>query len=102
MPLPVNCGLPNTDYFFDEIKIYEFYGNNFTMYSLMNPKIESVNFDSTDSTSSDGEDVTITVNPEGVLFRFIDAPIDYSLLAQSILPGEVFYKQFPNSRIKSH
>lgn len=87
---PVNRGLPGAEYFFDEINIYEFYGQKFTMYSLMNPKIESVNFSGTDSASSDGQDVSITVNPEGVLFRFIDAPLDYSLLATMILPGPGF------------
>lgn len=87
---PVNRGLPGAEYFFDEIKIYEFYGNKFTMYSLMNPKIESINFGPLDNASSEGQDVTITFNPEGILFRYIDAPIEYSLLASMILPGPGF------------
>jgi hypothetical protein len=87
---PINRGLPGTEYFFDEVRIYEFYGNKFTMYSLMNPKIESVSFDATDVASSDPQEVSITLNPEGVLFRFIDAPLEYSTLASLILPGPGF------------
>lgn len=87
---PVNRGLPTAEYFFDEVRIFEFYGNNFTMYSLMNPKIESVSFDSTDVSSSDPQEVTISLNPEGVLFKYIDAPINYSQIASLILPGPGF------------
>jgi len=87
---PANRGLPGAEYFFSEINVYEFYGQKFTMYSLMNPKIESVSFSTTDSSSADAQEVSLTINPEGVLFRFIDAPIDYSLLASKILPGPGF------------
>jgi len=87
---PINRGLPGAEYFFDEVKIYEFYGNKFTMYSLMNPKIESVSFDATDVASSDPQEVSMSLNPEGVLFRFIDAPLDYSTIASLVLPGPGF------------
>jgi hypothetical protein len=97
---PDNRGLPTPEYFFDEIKIYELYGNNFTMYSLMNPKIESVNYGATDSAASEGQEISITVNPEGVLFRYINAPVDYSTLASMILPGPGFTTgNFPISDI---
>jgi hypothetical protein len=93
---PTNRNFPTNDYFFDEINIYEFYGQKFTMYSLMNPKIESVNFDATDSASADAQEISITVNPEGVLFRYIDAPLEYSTLAPLILPGPGFStRNFP-------
>lgn len=97
---PINRGLPGAEYFFDEINIYELYGQNFTMYSLMNPKIESVNFSSTDTSSADGQEISLTVNPEGVLFRYIDAPLNYSTLASMILPGPGFTtNNFPISEL---
>jgi hypothetical protein len=99
---PVNRGLPTAEYFFDEVRIYEFYGNNFTMYSLMNPKIESVNFDATDVSSSDPQEVTMVLNPEGVLFNYINAPVNYSQIATSIMPGPGFTtNNFPISGLNT-
>jgi hypothetical protein len=87
---PVGKGLPTAENFFSEIRIYEFYGNNFTQYSLMNPKIENIVQDSFDSSVSEFMEVTISVNPEGVVYNYIDAPIDSSVIAQTILPGPGF------------
>lgn len=62
-------------YFFSSIDFYEFYNGYYTMYQLMNPKFESVSFSSADMQSSEGQDVTITVKPEGIVWSAITQPI---------------------------
>lgn len=82
-------GFPSSsENFFQEIRIYEFYGNYFSQYTLMNPKIDNITQDNNDSTAA-GEftEITITVNPEGIIYNYIDATIEQSLIASSVLPG---------------
>lgn len=97
---PDNRGLPNATNFFEEIKIYEFYGDRFSQYSLMNPKIESISYDGLDFGDDTPNQITITVNPEGVINKFVDASIDVSQMASSILPGPGFStNNFPIAQI---
>lgn len=92
-------GLPTSENFFEEIRVYEFYGNKATRYTLMNPTIDSISFDNNDSASSEGNEVTISFNPEGIVYNFIDAFIDSSAVASSILPGPGFStNNFPISQ----
>ena len=88
---PSGRGLPTAENFFQEIRIYEFYGNNFSQYTLINPKLDSVSQDNNDSTSiGEFTEVTFTVNPEGIVYNYIDAPIELSVVAQTIMPGAGF------------
>ena len=95
-----NRNFPSAENYFQEVRIYEFYGNTFTQFSLMNPKIESVTYDSNDSSSSDGNEITLTLNPEGLIYNYINAPIELSSVASSIMPGTGFTTDnFPISQI---
>lgn len=86
--------------YFTEVRIYEFFGNSFTQFTLMNPKIESIFYDQNDSSSSDGNEISMILNPEGIVYNYINAPIEISALASSILPGPGFTTyNFPISDI---
>jgi hypothetical protein len=60
-------------YFFDSIDIYEFYNGYYTKYKIMNPKFENVSFGSNDMTASEGNEVSMTIKPEGIVWEAITA-----------------------------
>lgn len=55
--------------FFESIDIYEFYNGYYTKYSLANPRIESVSLGNNDYSVSDGNEITISVKPAGVVYE---------------------------------
>lgn len=66
--------------FFDELNIYTFYGRKFTKVRMYNPKIVSLEFDQSETDSSQFHQVTMTIRHEGV--EYID-------IAKNLGPVEV-------------
>lgn len=73
-------------YFFESIDVYEFYNGYYTKYRLMNPKFENVNFGSNDMQSSEGNEVSFVVRPEGVVYEAISAEITQKISDKLGLP----------------
>lgn len=78
---------PANMYFFNSIDIYEFYGGTYTKYSIMNPKLESANLDSTDVTDVAGfHSINLSVKPEGVIYEVISQPVTDDIAVKFGIP----------------
>lgn len=77
--------------YFDTLDVYTFYGKKFTQVRFYNPKIESINFDSMDMTSSELATVDMTIKHEGFTYEQVAAPVgakEISLFALNV--GDYF------------
>lgn len=63
--------------FFDAIIIYALFGNTYTAFSYMNPKITSMDWGSKDYTSSDPEEVAVSFKYEAIDYFAFGQPIGY-------------------------
>ena len=61
--------------FFDSIDIYEFYNGYYTKYSLANPRIESVSMGTNDYSASEGNEISLSIKPAGVVYDKLAADI---------------------------
>lgn len=66
--------------FFDELSIYTFYGGKFTQVRMYNPKIVNIEFDQSETDSSQFHQITMTIRHEGV---------EYVRVANKIGPQEI-------------
>jgi len=67
-------GVADVD-FFESIDIYEFYNGYYTKYSLANPRIESVSMGNNDYSTSDGNEISMSIKPAGVVYEKLAADI---------------------------
>lgn len=73
-------------YFYDSIDIYEFYNGYYTLYSLINPKIETATFGNNDMTTSEGNEITLAFRMEGIIHKEIAAPMTASIARKVGIP----------------
>ena len=66
--------------FFDAIRIYALFGNTYTAFSYINPKITAIDWGSKDYSSSDPEDVNITFKYEAIDYFAFAQPINTATL----------------------
>lgn len=55
--------------FFESIDVYEFYNGYYTKYSLANPRIESVSMGNNDYSVGEGNEITMSIKPAGVIYE---------------------------------
>lgn len=97
----------NTAYFYSSIEFYQFGGGRFNKFTLVNPKIQSFNYD--DEDYSDGNTpqmVRIRFMYEGIIFEADNQPIDQRLAQEYNLDlgyfNDVFFPGFvPNPSINN-
>ena len=73
-------------YFFTSIDVYEFYNGYYTQYSLMNPKIENLSMGNNDMSSDQGNEITISLKMEGLIWKEIAAPMTQAVADRVGLP----------------
>ena len=76
----------STNYPIEEISVFSFYGNKYDQFTLMNPRIESADLSQGDHGNSEMNEISITVKPEGVLFKAIGQQITSSISSKFGIP----------------
>lgn len=52
--------------FFDRLEVYSFYANKYTQFNYLNPKIATIDFTNYDTSSSDPDDLQMTIRYEAI------------------------------------
>lgn len=54
------------DYFFKSVEVYSFYAGKMTQFNYLNPRISAIDFTQYDSSSSDPDDLSVTLRYEAI------------------------------------
>lgn len=76
----------STTNFFSSITVYDFFNVNYTCWSWMNPKLESLDLQQGDHSTADNNEINITCKPEGLVFKAIGANVNSSLARKFGMP----------------
>ena len=87
-------GNPNMSYFFSHIEFYYIYGGHYSRFDVVNPKITSFSPSSMASDNSDGAEITIQLEYEGLIYQgnHISLASQDGLLQEMGLSASSFYE----------
>jgi hypothetical protein len=89
-------GPPINAEFFDSIELYHVFGGRYNKIILVRPKIVGFNHDTDDyEDNSSGQEITLQLNHEGIIYEQFDTPID-TRVAQTLSLDASQYVQYPS------